>query len=236
MSLRNSSGDRFPRPAGILIVDDHPLSRQGIRSLLAREPDLRECGEAHDAEGALKAIRDLRPDLVLLDLWLGDHDGLDLLREIRRRHADVPVIVFSLHDEASYAERALRAGARGYVTKREAADHVVAAIREVLQGGLYVDDDVCQQVLEQAVRPGRGPRPETGRSGAAGVATLSDRELEVFHLIGQGRDTRQIAERLHLSPRTVEMHRARIRRKMALHTATELVQQAVRWVERRAEP
>jgi DNA-binding NarL/FixJ family response regulator len=206
----------------VLVVDDHPIVRQGLALLINREPDLVVCGEAEEAGSAAEAIATLNPDIVILDISLGGPDGLELLKQVRARDADLPVLVLSMHDEAIYAERALRAGANGYIMKQEATDLVLVAIRRILAGQVYVPDQVASRMLGQFVRGSvPGPRPP--------LAGLSDRELEVFRLIGEGSSTREIAEGLHLSVKTVESYQAHIKEKLALRNARELQHHAIEW-------
>jgi DNA-binding NarL/FixJ family response regulator len=207
----------------VFVVDDHPIVRQGLSQLIEREPDLMVCGEAEDARTALDTYAPLQPDILIVDVSLEGPDGIELLKTIRSRDAKLPVLILSMHDESLYAERALRAGANGYIMKQEATDRVLIAIRQILGGEVYVSDRMAQKMMHQFVgRPGI-----TGRSG---VAELTDRELEVFRLIGQGHATRQIAEELHLSVKTVESYYAHIKDKLSLKNARELVQHAVQWV------
>ena len=204
----------------VLIVDDHPIVRHGLTLLINREPDLMVCGEADDAQSATQAIVSLRPDLVILDISLGGPDGLELLKQIRTRDIDLPVLVLSMHDEATYAERVLRAGANGYIMKQEATDRVLTAIRRILEGQVYVPDRVASRLLRQYAHTST----VTVRSP---LAALSDRELEVFRLIGAGRSTRQIAEILHVSVKTVESYQAHIKEKLELSSARELQYRAI---------
>ena len=209
----------------ILVDDDHPIVRQGLALLINREPDLMVCGEAADAQSGTQAIVSLRPDLVILDISLRGPDGLELLKHMLTRNADLPVLVLSLHDETTYAERVLRAGANGYIMKQEATDRVLTAIRCILEGQVYVPDRVASRLLRQYAQTST----VTGRSP---LAALSDRELEVFRLIGKGRSTRQIAEILHLSVKTVESYQAHIKEKLALGNARELQYYAIEWAVR----
>ena len=206
----------------VLVVDDHPIVRHGLTLLLNREPDLMVCGEAEDAQSATQAIASLRPDLVILDISLGGPDGLDLLKQIRACDTDLPVLVLSMHDETTYAERVLRAGANGYIMKQEATDRVLTAIRCILSGQVYVPDRIASRLLRQYAHTAA----VTARSP---LAALSDRELEVFRLIGAGRSTRQIAEILHLSVKTVESYQAHIKEKLDLRNAHELQYYAIEW-------
>ena len=210
----------------IFLVDDHPLVREWLINLINRQPDLAICGEAEDAPRALSAVADLRPDVAIVDLSLTTGSGLELVKDIRALAPEVAVIVLSMHDEALYAERALRAGARGYVMKRESTKKILAAIRRVLEGGVHVSDDFAAVMAEKLVG---------GRAKPAGdqpIATLlSDRELEVFRMLGQGRGTPQIAESLGLSLKTVQAYCARIKEKLGLGNATELLREALRFEE-----
>jgi DNA-binding NarL/FixJ family response regulator len=202
-------------------VDDHPIVRQGLALFIEREPDLMVCGEAEDATSALQAIRESTPDFVILDISLDGRDGLELLKTLRVRHPSLPVLVLSMHDESVYAERSLRAGANGYIMKQEAADKVITAIRQILGGNVYLSDRLTKRMLQQFVNGSISPRDP--------LAKLSDRELEVFRLIGAGHGTRQIADELHVSTKTVESYQAHIKEKLALRNARELVQHAVEW-------
>jgi DNA-binding NarL/FixJ family response regulator len=204
------------------VIDDHPVVRQGLALLIDREADLTVCGQAEDAREALDAIASLQPDIVVLDISLGGQDGLEVLKKLRALDHDLPVLVLSMHDELIYAERALRAGADGYIMKQEATDRVLTAIRRILDGQVYVPDRVATRMLRQYARGS----PAVDRSP---LASLSDRELEVFRLIGHGSSTRQIAEALHLSVKTVESYQAHIKEKLALRNARELHQHAIEW-------
>jgi len=208
----------------ILIVDDHPLMRKGLALAIDAEPDLSVVAQAEDAEQALEAIEESNPDLAIVDISLPGMSGLELLKHMQALKPELRVLVVSRHDEALYAERAIRAGARGYVMKLEAADVIVKAIRRVMNGGIYVSDDINERLLLGIAR---------GRDSLAKspLEVLSDRELEVFELTGRGRSTREIAEKLHLSIKTVESYRARIKDKLNLTNAAELMQHAVNWVE-----
>jgi DNA-binding NarL/FixJ family response regulator len=198
----------------VFLVDDHPLVREWLVTLINQQPDLTVCGEADDAPHALEAV----------DLSLSSGSGLDLLKDLRIHSPEVAAIVLSMHDESLYAERALRAGARGYVMKRETTKKILAAIRRVLQGDVYISEDVAAAIAEKLV--GARARTTDNRSP---VATLSDRELEVFRLLGQGRGTPQIAESLGLSLKTVQAYCARIKDKLGLSNATELLREALRY-------
>jgi DNA-binding NarL/FixJ family response regulator len=206
----------------VLLIDDHPIVRQGLALLIDREGDLSVCGEADGAHSAFHAIETLRPDLVVLDISLSGPDGLDVLKEIRMKTASLPVLILSMHDESIYAERAMRAGANGYIMKQEATEKVLVAIRRILQGEVYLSDRLTNTMLQQYVR---GVSP----TKMSPLVSLTDRELEVFRLIGEGHGTRQIADDLHLSVKTIESYQAHIKEKLALRNARELVQHAIEW-------
>ena len=208
----------------VLIVDDHPMMRQGLAQLINHEPDLRTCGEADSVAQALERIRADKPDLVLADISLPDRSGLELIKDSKALHPGLPVLVVSTHDESLYAERVLRAGGRGYIMKQEGGKLLMRAIRKVLSGQIYVSEKMAAKILEIF----SGHRAEVSHSP---VERLSDREFEVFQLIGQGKGTRQIAEHLHLSVKTVEVHRANIKHKLELKRGTDLVRYAIRWTE-----
>jgi DNA-binding NarL/FixJ family response regulator len=200
------------------------MMRQGLAQLITQEPDLRAQWEADTAGQALDLVAARRPDLVLLDISLPDKNGLELIKDIRTLHPDILILVVSMHDEALYAERVLRAGARGYIMKQEGGKRLMEAVRQVLSGKVYVSEKMSARILE--IFSGR-------RADSAGspVECLSDREFEVFQLIGEGKGTRDIAGHLHLSVKTVEVHRANIKAKLKLKSATDLVRYAVRWAE-----
>jgi DNA-binding NarL/FixJ family response regulator len=206
----------------IFVVDDHPIVRQGLSLMINQEPDLAVCGEAEEAHHALQEIAASNPDIVVIDISLNGPDGLDLLKMLRLRAPDLPVLILSMHDESVYAERALRAGANGYIMKQEATDKVLVALRRILNREIYVSDRIANKMLRHYVR---GADSKTNLP----VAELSDRELEVFRLIGDGHGTRQIAEQLHLSVKTVESYQAHIKDKLSLRSARELVQHAIQW-------
>ncbi len=207
----------------VLIVDDHPLFREGLQQMIDRNPDLTVCGEAADAAQALRAIVDRKPDLVLVDISLGGSSGIDLIKNIKSKYDDLPVLVVSMHDESLYAERALRAGAMGYVMKHEPAKTVKAAISKVLGGDIYLSERMSGSMLSKLMG-GKGAQP------LSPVETLSDRELEVFGMLGQGKGTRLIAEELNLTIPTIHSFRARIKEKLQLKTATEVMLHAIQWV------
>lgn len=206
----------------IMVVDDHPIVRQGLALLLNREPDLIVCGEAEEAMGALHVLSSARPDVLIVDISLTGPDGLDLLKTIRTTHPTLPVLILSMHDESIYAERALRAGANGYIMKQEATEKVLVAVRRILSGEIYVSDRIANKMLKHYITG-------AGTLRNSSIADLSDRELEVFRLIGEGHGTRQIAEELHLSIKTVESYQAHIKEKLSLRSARELMQHAIQW-------
>jgi len=208
----------------ILLVDDHPIVRQGLAEMIDHQNDLMVCGIAEDVHKALDEIAALQPDLVVVDISLRTSNGIELLKNIKLRHPKMLVLMLSMHDETLYAVRALRAGAAGYIMKQEVTENVLTAIRQVLSGEIYLSEQMEKKMMRQLVG-GRG-----ARSGSP-LEDLSDRELEVFNLIGQGHGTRQIAEELHLSIKTIESHRAHIKEKLNLNNATELVQHAIQWSE-----
>jgi DNA-binding NarL/FixJ family response regulator len=206
----------------VLLVDDHPIVRQGLALLINREVDLIVCGEADGAHSAFQTIFALQPDIVVLDISLNGPDGLDVLKEIRTKTENLPVLILSMHDESIYAERAMRAGANGYIMKQEATEKVLIAIRRILQGEVYLSDRLTSAMLQQFVRGASSPKTSP-------LVSLTDRELEVFRLIGEGHGTRQIADELHLSVKTIESYQAHIKEKLALRNARELLQHAIEW-------
>jgi len=209
----------------ILLVDDHAVVRFGIAQLINRQSDLVVCGEEEDARKALDAILRLKADLIIADLSLKDSSGLELIRNIKAQFPALPILVVSVHDETVYAEIAFRAGALGYLMKQEALEKIVTAIRRVLAGSVYVSDKLGAKMLQQQVRG------QTDVQQPA-IKSLSDREVEVFHLIGQWKKTKEIASELHLSVKTVEYYREQIKRKLNLKDASELTQYATSWVQR----
>ena len=212
----------------ILVVDDHPMVREGIARLVDNEQDLMICGQADDAPEALKAISETKPDIVVVDVSLKSSSGIDLMKSIKAQYPKLPVLVLSMHNEALYAERALRAGAMGYIMKQEASENLLIAIRHVLGGQIYISDKVSKRLIRQLAR---------GRAdiGTSSVDNLSDRELEVFHMIGLGCGTSQIAEKLYLSIKTIETYRTHIKKKLNLTDSRELLQYAIQWVSSQKE-
>lgn len=209
----------------VLLVDDHAVVRFGIAQLINRQADMTVCGEEEDASRALSAIGTVKPNLVIADISLKDSSGLELMRNIKAQYPGLPVLVVSAHDESIYAEIAFRAGALGYLMKEEALDKIVMAIRRVLSGAIYVSDNLAAKMLQQQIRG------QTNINESP-VKSLSDRELEVFQLIGQWKTTREIADELHLSVKTIEYYREQIKRKLNLKNAAELTQRATSWVGR----
>lgn len=210
----------------VLLVDDHPIMRHGLAQLIRAEEGLDVCGDAGTAAEGLDAVGRCKPDLVVVDLTLPDKNGLELLKDIQAMHPGTLCIVLSMHDESVYAERALRAGARGYVMKEAAADHLVGAIRRVLGGGIYVSDAMASRMLE-------GITSSRTKPAASTIDRLTDRELEILQMIGKGVATKNIAEKLSISTRTVEAHRAHIKEKLGITDGAALVRYAVQWVESR---
>ncbi len=205
----------------ILIVDDHPLVRAGFAQLIGDCPDLEVCGEAADMAEALKQIDATGPDLAIIDLSLAGGSGLDLIEHIKSRGSDILMLVASMHDETLYAERVLAAGARGYINKQEAQERIIQAIRQVLAGKVYLSQQMTDRLLSGMFDAAGGKRD---------IDALSNRELQVFELIGRGVSTSQMAERLNLSTKTIETHQAHIKKKLGLGSAHELTQRAIRWV------
>lgn len=208
----------------ILIVDDHPMMRQGLHQLISNEPDLAVSAEGENARQALEAVAAGKPDLVLADITLPDKNGIELIKDLHALYPGLPVLVISMHDESLFAERVLRAGGRGYIMKQEGGKKLMLAIRQVLSGQIYVSEKMSAKILENF----SGQRSDSTRSP---IERLTDREFEVLQLIGQGKGTRQIAQLLHLSVKTVEVHRLHIKEKLQLESSPALVRYAVRWVE-----
>ncbi len=212
----------FDQRARILVVDHHPVVREGLAARIAVEPDLEMCGEAADLTEALQLVSATNPDVVVLDIGLKSGSGIQLIKQIRAQGNTVRVLVWSLHGDNLYAERALRAGAMGYISKEKSTNLIIEAIRRVVEGKRYISDEVAETIVSRAVG---------GKNSAQSpVEALSDRELEVFQFTGQGRTTHEIAEKMRISNKTVETYRARIKEKLGLRNATELVQHATRWV------
>ena len=212
----------MPKKTKVVLVDDHPLVREWLATLINQQPDLEVSGDADAAPKALQIIGATQPDIAIVDISMEGGSGIELIKNIRASHPNVLVVVLSMHDESVYAERSLRAGARGYIMKREATKRVLQAIRCVLDGKLYLSDKMAMVMAEKFVEG----RPPTEGSL---IEQLSDRELEVFQLLGRGYNTRQIAEDLHVSFKTVQAFSARIKEKLKLSRATELLREAVQW-------
>jgi DNA-binding NarL/FixJ family response regulator len=210
-------------PLSILIVDDHPLVRRGLANIISQEKDLKVCGESASMPDAIKQLRELAPQLVIIDISLKEGNGLELIKHIRSSHPDVKMLVCSMHDESLFAERCLRAGANGYLNKEAASERVVEAIRAIATGKPFLSEELAERLLARVV----GGEDPLERSP---IESLTDRELEVFGLIGEGLTTRQIAERLHLSHKTIESYRENIKTKLGLKNAAELSRHAVQWV------
>jgi DNA-binding NarL/FixJ family response regulator len=213
----------------VMLVEDHPLTRLGLAELIEKEADLELCAEAAGAAEALQRAGEANSEVIVVDLSLKEGSGLDLIKQIHAHDPEARMLVVSMHDETLFAERALQAGAMGYVRKQEAIDQVVEAVRKVQRGQIHLSGVMAERVLQRALRG----EEETARP-ASPVARLSDRELQVYQLIGEGLSTRQIAERLHLSPKTVDTHREHLKRKLKLQTLNQLVRHAAQWVMEQA--
>jgi DNA-binding NarL/FixJ family response regulator len=214
----------------VLIVDDHPIVRQGLRLMIDEEPDLRVCGEAQSEREARVAIRELEPDVVIVDISLAQGDGLELVRDVHAHHPELPMLVLSMHDELIYAERLLAAGASGYIMKHAASDQLLVALRRVLAGGRYLSESLAEN-LERA----RTGTASAGRERSDPIERLSNRELQVLSLIGRGQSSREAADRLGLSVKTVETHRQSLKRKLNLATNAQLLQYAINWYATRSK-
>ncbi|MDE2181919.1 MAG: response regulator transcription factor [Alphaproteobacteria bacterium] len=217
----------MPERHRIYLIDDHPLVREGLTNLINQQPNLHVCGESEDGARALRDIAEHEPDVAIVDISLKSGSGLELIKTLKARHPRVAVIALSMHDEKLYAERTIRAGARGYVMKRESTKRIVGAIHQVMAGKLAISEQMMSILAQRFVL---GPR----ESAKSPIEQLSDRELEVFNLLGQGLETRKIAEMLNVSIKTVQAYCVRIKQKLELTTATELLREAVRWNEREA--
>ena len=209
----------------VLIVDDHPIVRQGLRRIMENEEDLIVCGEAETARDARTAIKELNPDVMIADISLKQSDGIELVRDVRAHYPQLPILVLSMHDEAIYAERMLSAGANGYIMKQAESDELLLALRRVLGGGVYVSEAIGNSMIRKLAAGGRYVSSNP-------IERLSNRELQILQMIGSGLSTRQTAEALSLSMKTVETHRERIKRKLHLATGSQLVQYAVNWSDR----
>ena len=217
-SFHNVSGKKYR----VLLVDDHPLVRRGLAEVIAREPDLEACGEAADVAEALSEVERTKPDIVVIDLTLRTGHGIELLEKLKARAPNLKTLVSSMHDETLFAERVLRAGAKGYVTKQEPPEVLLRAIRQVLRGELYLSPRMTSRLLNRVVVG--APTQEDP------VQSLSNREVEVYEMIGLGLTIQQIASRLHLSPKTIETHREKVKQKLNVKSSAELNRRAVQWV------
>ena len=229
MSARRQTiteSERSSNKTRVLIVDDHPMTRTGLAYLINHQPDMATCYEAQNAAEALEGVLSTTPDLVLTDFTLPDKNGLELIKDIRAVRPDLPILVISMHEESLYAERVLRAGARGYITKEEGGERLMRAIRHVLSGTIYVSDKMSARILELF---SGGP----SRQQRSLVQNLTDREFETFELFGEGLSTQQIARRLCVSMKTISAHRANIKKKLQLRTTNELIAYAARWTASR---
>jgi DNA-binding NarL/FixJ family response regulator len=209
-------------PVQVLLVEDHPMFRERLASVISKRGDMTVCGEANNAKDAAALVESLHPDIAIVDITLRESNGLDLLKDLKVRGFSLPVLVLSMHDETLYAERALRAGARGYITKNEAAAEVMAAIEQVLKGEVYLSDEMTARMLG---------RIGTKAAFPSNISVLTDRELDVFQRIGRGQTVREIASALRLGLTTVETYRARIKEKLGIKSGTELQHRAIQWVD-----
>ncbi len=216
-----------PKPTAVeqkkvFVVDDHPLVRERLSELINQEPDLHVCGEAEDVQGALKAIGQSQPDIAIVDITLKDTYGMELIKELKQRHPKLPVLVLSMHDESLYGERALRSGAKGYLNKQEATKKVIPALRQILAGGIFASEKMTSTILSKVAGG-------SSAEGSSPIDVLTDRELEVFQLLGQGLAVRKIAEQLFVSIKTVEAHREHIKQKMKMKDSGELLRFAIQY-------
>lgn len=226
-SARQQPPPKRPTRTGkrrILVVDDHPLTREGLAANINRQPDMEVCGEASSPGEAMSLLAKTKPDLMVTDMTMPGRSGIEFIKDVHAAAAEMPILVLSMHDEQLYAERVLRAGARGYLMKDAGAAKVVEVIRLILTGHVYVSPQMSTRLLGSM----SGPRQ---RDSASPITKLSDREFEVFRQLGSGKSTREVAEALHLSPKTVDVHRGHIKAKLQLKDATSLLRHAVRWVE-----
>ncbi len=228
MSPKKQPAKTGEKSTKVIIVDDHPIVRGGLAELINHEDGLLVCGQAEDAPEAMRLIKALKPSLAVVDISLKESSGLELIKDIKATYPNLAILALSMHDESLYAERALRAGAMGYIMKAEATENVITAIRKVLSGQIYVSDKMSAKMVRKLIRSGSDV-------GASAIEQLSDRELEVFSLIGQGYGTRKIAEQLYLSIKTIETYRAHIKEKLNLGDASELLKYAIQWVSSQDE-
>lgn len=225
MRPESSSGEPTSGKSRILIVDDHPLVRHGMAQLIDQEADLHICCEAGNAEKAMEAVRNCTHDLAIVDISMEGISGIELIKMLKTRNGNLPVLVMSMHDESLYAERVLRAGAKGYVMKHEAPETILAAIRQILRGNIHVSDRIRSRMLQQI-------SDAPSQTDSSPLNKLSDRELEIMQLIGQGFRTAEIADKINRSIKTIEAHRANLKKKLNLNNAAELIHFAVQWAER----
>ena len=224
MALKKKQDKTTEKKTQVLIVDDHPVIRDGLVTIINHERDLNVCGQAEDAYIALKAVAELKPDIVVTDISLKSSDGIELTKNIKARYPGLPVIIFSIHDESIYAERALLAGAKAYLMKDEVSENVIKAIRTVLNGEIYVSSEISKKFLHKIAENKAG-------STKTQIESLSDREFEIFRLIGEGLKASQIAKQLHLSTKTIETYRSRIKEKLNLPNAAELLRYSIKWAK-----
>ncbi len=226
MGCRQESQRKGHQRARVLLVDDHPMVRERLAEIINGEADLQVCGEAEDRHDALQAVKTRKPDLAILDLTLKHSDGLELIKDIHSRWPNVRILVVSMHDESLYAERVLRAGALGYITKQEASRNILLAIRRVLANNIYLNESVAAHIIARLTTRG-------GAVATTPAELLADRELQIFELTGQGLNTRDIAARLHIAVKTVETYRSRIRRKLNLPDRSAFLRSAISWSRER---
>ena len=208
----------------IMIVDDHPMMRAGVIQLISKQPGMAVCGEAGSPTEAMDLVAKCRPDLILLDISMKGSSGLEFIKNVSAIHGHIPMLVLSMHDEKVYAERAMRAGACGYIMKEESGEYLIIAVKRVLEGGVYLSKEMSTRLLKSLGNP-------QSRNTDSPLQKLTDREFEVFRLIGQGKTTEEIAQHLHISPKTVDVHRFQIKEKLHLASSTALVHYAVRWAD-----
>ena len=224
MALKKKQDKTNENRTQVLIVDDHPVVRDGLTTIINHERDLNVCGEADDAHETLKAVTELKPDMVIVDISLKNSDGIELTKSIKVRHPKLPVIVLSIHDESIYAERALLAGAKAYLMKDAVSENIIKAIRTVLSGEIYVSNTISKKLLHKIASDKAG-------TNKTSIENLSDREFEIFRLIGEGYKTSQIAKKLSLSVKTIETYRARLKEKLNLNSSSDLLQYAIKWAK-----
>ena len=225
MKKKSAASSPAQKKSRILIIDDHVMVREGVAEIIKHEPDLDVCGTATTAHEGIEAVRKLKPDLILVDITLPGKNGIEFIKDVRAMNPDLRILVMSMHDESLYADRVLRAGGRGYIRKQEGGEKLIAALRRVVRGEIAVSEEMTGKLLEKFSGRKTIDSPLEG---------LSDRELEVFQLIGQGKTMKEIGHELHISPKTVEVHRSHIREKLKVTSAAELIAYAARWSETQA--